>query len=62
MLKITLKKSIIGVTERMRKHVTALGLTKTGKTVIRQDDAATRGNIHKVKHLLNVEKIDEKTV
>ena len=54
MLKITLKKSVIGVTKRMRKHVTALGLGRTGSTVVRQDDAATRGNVHKVKHLLEV--------
>jgi large subunit ribosomal protein L30 len=57
MLKITLKKSVIGVPERLRKHVRALGLSKTGKTVIKQDDAATRGNVHKVSHLLKVEEV-----
>jgi len=54
-LKITLAKSVIGRTEKHRKVVKGLGLTKTGKTVVRKDTPEIRGMIDKVSHLLKVE-------
>lgn len=54
-LHITLTRSVIGRPEAQRKVVQALGLKKTNKTVVHEDNAAIRGMINKVSHLLTVE-------
>ena len=54
-LKITLVKSTIGAIPKHRKTVEALGLKKTNKSVILPDNAATRGMINQVSHLVKVE-------
>lgn len=56
-LKITLVKSTIGSIPKHRKTVQALGLKKTNKSVIQQDNVCTRGMIRQVSHLLKVEEI-----
>lgn len=59
MLKITLSKSTISETPRNRATVHALGLRKTNKSVIQEDNAVIRGMIHHVKHLLTVEQVED---
>lgn len=54
-IKVTLTKSTIGASPRQKKVVEALGLKKMHQTVELEDNAATRGNINKVSHLLTVE-------
>ncbi len=54
-LKITLVKSPIGAVPKNKKTVEALGLTKMHKTVELPDNAATRGMVRKVAHLVKVE-------
>ena len=54
-LKVTLVKSPIGAVPKHRKTVEALGLKKTGKTVVLPDNAATRGMVQQVRHLVKVE-------
>jgi large subunit ribosomal protein L30 len=54
-LKVTLVGSPIGQTERQRRTLRGLGLTRRGKTVMVRSDASTRGMIEKVQHLLRVE-------
>ena len=54
-LKITLVKSTIGAIPKHKKTVEALGLKKLNKTVVLPDNAATRGMIAQVKHLVKVE-------
>ena len=54
-LKITLVKSTIGAVPKHKKTVEALGLKKTGKTVVLPDNAATRGMVKQVQHLVKVE-------
>jgi large subunit ribosomal protein L30 len=56
-LKITLKKSKIGRTENQLANLKALGLTKVGKTVMKQDTPQIRGMIDKVRFMLDVEEI-----
>lgn len=56
-LRITLVKSPIGAVPKHRKTVEALGLTKMHKTVEMPDNAAIRGMIWHVKHLVKVEEI-----
>ena len=55
MLKITLVKSTIGAVPRHKKTIEALGLSKMHKTVELPDNAATRGMIKQVQHLVKVE-------
>ena len=55
MIKVTLTKSPIGAIPKHRKTVEALGLKKMHKTVELPDNAATRGMIQQVCHLVTVE-------
>ena len=56
-LKITLVKSPIGAVPKHVKTVEALGLKKLNKSVEMPDNAATRGMIQQVIHLVKVEEI-----
>lgn len=58
-LKITLAKSTIGAIPKHRKTAIALGLKKTQKSVIQPDNAAIRGMIASIQHLVKVEEIQE---
>ena len=57
MLKITLTKSTIGASPKQKKVVEALGLKKLHHSVELADNAATRGAIAKVAHLVTVEEL-----
>jgi large subunit ribosomal protein L30 len=54
-LKVTLVKSTIGAVPKHKKTVEALGLKKLNKTVVLPDNAATRGMLTQVRHLVKVE-------
>ena len=54
-LKVTLVKSPIGAVPKHKKTVEAMGLRKVNKTVELPDNAATRGMIKQVSHLVKVE-------
>lgn len=54
-LKVTLVKSPIGAIPKHRATVEALGLRKLHKTVELPDNAATRGMVAQVAHLVKVE-------
>ena len=54
-LKVKLVKSTIGAVPKHKKTVEALGLKKLNKTVVLPDNAATRGMIKQVQHLVKVE-------
>ena len=56
-LKVTLVKSTIGAVPKHKKTVESLGLKKTGKSVILPDNAATRGMVKQVSHLVKVEEV-----
>ena len=56
-LKVTLVKSTIGAVPKHKKTVEALGLKKLNKTVEMPDNAAVRGMIQQVRHLVKVEEI-----
>ena len=58
-LKVTLVKSTIGAIPKHRKTVEALGLRKINSSNIHEDNAAIRGMLHSVKHLVKVEEINE---
>jgi large subunit ribosomal protein L30 len=54
-VKITLVKSTIGFNKDQSKVVRGMGLRRIGHTVELVDTPATRGMIHKVRHLVEVE-------
>ncbi|MEG1559783.1 MAG: 50S ribosomal protein L30 [Clostridia bacterium] len=56
-LKITLKKSTIGSLKDQKATIKALGLHKLNSIVIKPDNAAIRGMIFKVSHLISVEEV-----
>ncbi len=58
-LKIKLVKSPIGYSKDQKATVKALGLRKLNQTVIKEDLPQIRGMIEKVKHLLQVEEVEE---
>jgi large subunit ribosomal protein L30 len=53
-LRITLKRSEIGCTQRQRQTLYGLGLTRTGRSVLHVDSPALEGRIRKVLHLVEV--------
>jgi large subunit ribosomal protein L30 len=55
MIKITLRKSVIGRPEKHRRVVRAMGLRKLNRSVVVKDSAVIQGMIKKVSHLLEVE-------
>jgi large subunit ribosomal protein L30 len=54
-IKLTLVKSGIGKTKRIRETLKGLGLTKLQKTVYLNNTAAIRGMIDKVLYMVKVE-------
>ncbi|MDQ0272597.1 50S ribosomal protein L30 [Cytobacillus purgationiresistens] len=56
-LEVTLTRSVIGRPDDQRQTVKALGLRKMHQTVEHQDNAAIRGMITKVAHLVTVKEI-----
>ena len=57
-LKITLAKSTIGAVPKNKATAISMGLRKLNKSVILPDNAATRGQIRQVGHLLKVEEVE----
>jgi large subunit ribosomal protein L30 len=54
-VKVTYRRSVIGHPQDIRSTVAALGLSRLSETVEVQDNEATRGMIHKVRHLVAVD-------
>ena len=58
-LKSTLKKSPIAALQVHKDTVAALGLRKVGMTVVKEDNACIRGQIFRVKHMIDVKEIND---
>ncbi|MCE5393424.1 MAG: 50S ribosomal protein L30 [Acidithiobacillus sp.] len=56
-LRITLVRSLIGVTEKHRQNVRGLGLRHTHHSVVRPDTPEIRGMIKKIPYLLRWEEL-----
>ncbi|HKM34693.1 MAG TPA: 50S ribosomal protein L30 [Lachnospiraceae bacterium] len=57
MLKITLVKSTIGAVPKNKATVESMGLRKLNSSIVLPDNAATRGQIQQVSHLIKVEEV-----
>jgi large subunit ribosomal protein L30 len=58
-LKVTLKKSPVSQKEDQQLTVKSLGLRKVHQAVTHNDTRTIRGMIHKVRHLVEVEEVEE---
>jgi large subunit ribosomal protein L30 len=58
-LKVTQKRSIIGVKPAQRETVRSLGLKRIHHSVIVEDNAVTRGYLLAVRHLVEVEEVGD---
>ncbi|MDH4207635.1 MAG: 50S ribosomal protein L30 [Anaerolineae bacterium] len=54
-LRITWVKSSIGYAQDQKATIRALGLRRLGESVSQPDNAAIRGMLYKVRHLVEVE-------
>jgi large subunit ribosomal protein L30 len=58
-LRVTLRKSTVGTTQRARGTVRALGLDRIGDTVELRDDAVARGMVRTVQYLVTAVEIPD---
>lgn len=58
-LQIKLVRSPIGYNVRQKRTVRALGLRKLNQVVVRPDNPSVRGMVESVKHLVEVDEIEE---
>ena len=56
-LKVTLIRSVAHRLPNQKKVVKALGLGRVSSTVVLPDNAATRGALMKIAHLISVEEV-----
>ena len=56
-IKITLKKSVIGCTKKLKNTVKSLGLKKINDIVIKNFTLDIKGKINKISHLIKVQNI-----
>ena len=59
MIKITLKRSVIGFEKSQGRTARALGLGRVGSSVIQAESPAILGMVRKITHLLDVQKLKE---
>jgi large subunit ribosomal protein L30 len=59
MLRVTLKKSVIGCNQRQRATVRALGLGKVGSSYLHAPSDSVLGMIRAIDHLVGVEKLPD---
>jgi large subunit ribosomal protein L30 len=59
-LKITQVKSVIGSKQDHKKTVRGLGLKRIQDSRVHEDTPQIRGMVHKVRHLVSYEEVDER--
>lgn len=57
-IRVTLKKSTIGVTDRTIRHLEGLGLRRPNQERVLENTPAIRGMIKKVIHMVDVEEVE----
>lgn len=57
-LQITLKRSVIGTSEKQRNTITTLGLKRINDVVVKEDTPSVRGMLNLVSHLVTVEETE----
>jgi len=57
-IKVTLRRSTIGATQKQIENVKGLGLRRIGQSRVLENTPAVRGMVKKVIHLVDVEEIE----
>lgn len=57
-IKVTLRRSTIGATQKQIDNVKGLGLRRIGQSRVLENTPAVRGMVKKVIHLVDVEEIE----
>ena len=57
-IKVTLRRSTIGATEKQISNVKGLGLRRIGQSRVLENTPAVRGMVKKVIHLVDFEELD----
>ena len=60
-LEITYRRSSVGRSDRQKRTIRALGLTKLHQTVLHPDNASVRGMIDSVQHLVSWREVEEES-
>ncbi len=58
-LKVTQVRSVIGSKQNHKRTVRALGLKRIRDSRVHEDTPQIRGMLHKVRHLVQVEEVEE---
>lgn len=58
-LEITYSRSAIGRSDRQKRTLAALGLSRLHQTVVRPDNDSVRGMVASIKHLLTWREVEE---
>ena len=58
-LRVTQMKSVIGTKENHKRTVRALGLKRIRDFRVHEETPQIRGMVHKVRHLVEVEEVEE---
>lgn len=58
-LRITWKKSGIGFERNQQATIRSLGLRRLNQTVEREDTPIVRGMLHKVRHMVQVDEVED---
>jgi large subunit ribosomal protein L30 len=59
-IRITLKRSVIGRSEKHRKILRALGLRKLNQSVVQNDTPSVKGMLYKVSSMVDVMRVKDK--
>ena len=59
-LKVTQVRSVIGSKQSHKRTVRALGLKRIRDSRVHEDTPQIRGMLHKVRHLVSYEEVDER--
>jgi large subunit ribosomal protein L30 len=57
LIKIRLVKSLIGIPEKHKRVIRALGLKKINSTVVHKNNPQIQGMIFKVNHMISTERV-----
>jgi len=59
LVKLRLVKSLIGVPDKQKRIVRALGLGKLNSSVVKKNSPQIRGMLEKVSHLVRAERVEK---
>ena len=59
LIKIRLVRSLIGIPEKHKRVIRALGVKKINSTVVQKNNSQIQGMIFKVNHMISTERVEK---